>query len=143
MKSARPTTETGDSTARPGGEINWLKWGVLFGFWTLFSFLYANQIYFEMLHTPGMHHSWWRIAFWQLTVWYVWGCLSPLILSLGRKFPCDGPSWWRGLLIHLPAAVVIAAVHLTASTSLKMLIEPFDVWSDSRPFLAQYQTELR
>jgi hypothetical protein len=37
---------------------HWLKWVILFGFSTLFSFLYANQIYFEMRHnqlmlTPG------------------------------------------------------------------------------------------
>ena len=142
MKNATQITFRTESS-KPSLRINWLKWAVLFGFWTFFSFLYANQIYFEMLHTPGMHHSWWRIAFWQLTAWYVWGALSPLILSLGRKFPCEGRLWWRGLLVHLPAGVIIAAVHLAASVSLKMLIEPFDVWSDSRSFLPQYQSELR
>lgn len=123
--------------------VNWLKWAILFGFWTLFSFLYANQIYFEMLHNPNMHHSWWRIAFWQLTVWYFWGCLSPLILNLGRKFPCEGRAWLKGLLIHLLAGVMLAAVHTAAATSLRILIQPFDVWSDTRPFLSQYQDELR
>jgi signal transduction histidine kinase len=116
---------------------------MLFGFWTFFSFLYANQIYFEMLHTPGMNHSWWRIVFWQLTVWYIWGCLSPLILGLGRKFPCEGRAWLRGLLVHLAAAIIISAIHIAAATSLKILVEPFDVWSDTRPFLFQYQRELR
>ncbi|HEY0544806.1 MAG TPA: histidine kinase [Pyrinomonadaceae bacterium] len=133
----------GAEVSRPNaGRVNWLKWAILFGFWTFFSFLYANQIYFEMLHTPGMHHSWWRIASWQLPVWYIWGCLSPLILSLARRFPCDGPAWWKGLLVHLPAGVVLAAVHVAASTSLKMLIRPFDVWSDTHPFLIQYRSEL-
>ena len=42
-----------ESANAVGSRINLLKWGVLFGFWTLFSILYANQIYFEMLHTPG------------------------------------------------------------------------------------------
>jgi two-component system LytT family sensor kinase len=143
MKNAVQITYSAESGKPPEVGINWLKWAILFGFWTFFSFLYANQIYFEMLHTPGMHHSWWRIAFWQLTVWYVWGVLSPLILSLGRKFPCEGRAWWRGLLVHLPSGVIIAAVHLAASASLKMLIQPFDVWSDTRPFLLQYQSELR
>jgi two-component system LytT family sensor kinase len=125
------------------GRVHWLKWAILFGFWTLFSFLYANQIYFEMLHSPGMHHSWWRIAFWQLMVWYSWGCLSPLILRLGKRFPCEGASWWKGLLVHLAAGVLLSAVHTAAATSLKMLIQPFDVWSDPNPFLIQYQDGLR
>lgn len=143
MKSAVQITYNAESGKPSAGRINWLKWAILFGFWTFFSFLYANQIYFEMLHTPGMHHSWWRIAFWQLSVWYVWGCLSPLILGLGRKFPWEGHAWWRGLLIHLSAGLIIVALHLAASTSLKMLIQPFDVWSDTRPFLQQYRGELR
>jgi two-component sensor histidine kinase len=143
MKNAVQITYSAEASAPLAVRINWLKWAILFGFWTFFSFLYANQIYFEMLHTPGMHHSWWRIAFWQLSVWYVWGCLSPLILGLGRRFPCEGPRWWRGLLVHLPAAVMIAGLHLAVATSLKMLIEPFDVWSDTHSFLMQYQGELR
>jgi two-component system, LytTR family, sensor kinase len=143
MKNAVQITYVTESGKGSQTGTGWLKWAVLFGFWTFFSFLYANQIYFEMLHNPRMNHSWWRIAFWQLSVWYVWGFLSPFILALGRRFRCEGPRWWKGFLIHLPAAVIVAAVHLAASASLKMLIEPFDVWSDTRPFFAQYQSELK
>jgi signal transduction histidine kinase len=125
-----------------GVRINLLKWGVLFGFWTLFSALYANQIYFEMLHNPGMHHSWWRIASWQLAAWYVWGALSPLIFYLERTFRVDGRAWFRGFLINLAASAMLALVHIAAATSLKMLIRPFDVWSDRHSFLVQYRSEL-
>src|SRR5258708_8622098 len=109
------------------GKISWLKWAIIFGFFTLFSVLYANQIYFEMLHTPDMHHSWFRIVFWQLLVWYFWGCLSPLILALGRRSPFEGPAMLRGVVIHVLASLAFAAVHVGAETSLKMLIQPFDV----------------
>jgi len=122
---------------------DWLKWGTLFGFWALFSFLNANQVYFEMLHKPGMHHSWWRIVFWQLAVWWVWGCLTPLILGLGRRVTGANASWLRGLLIHLPFSLLLPAAHVAASTYIRMLIHPFDVWSDTRPFLDQYSGELR
>ncbi len=143
MKNAVQITYSVEANAPSAARNSWLKWGILFGFWTFFSFLYANQIYFEMLHNPRMHHSWWRIVFWQLTVWYIWGCLSPLILGLGRRFPCEGRAWLKGLLVHLSAGVLVAAVHLAAATSLRMLIQPFDVWSDTRPFLIQYQGELK
>src|SRR4051812_19152088 len=117
-----------------GSKASWLKWAIIFGFWTLFSGLYANQIYFEMLHNPRMHHSWLRIAFWQLLVWYVWGCLSPLILMLGRRSPFEGRAWLRGVVIHVVASLSLAAFHVATETSLKMLIRPFDVWSDETPF---------
>jgi two-component system LytT family sensor kinase len=126
-----------------GAKINWPMWAIIFGFWTLFSFLYANQIYFEMLHNPNMHHSWWRIAFWQLTVWYLWGFLSPLILHLGRAVPVDGDAKLRGVLLHIGACVLLAAFHIAAATGLRMLIRPFDVWSDRNPFLIQYRAELK
>ena len=123
--------------------IHWLRWAILLGFATFFSFLYANQIYFEMRHNPLMHHSWWRIAFWQLVVWYVWVCLSPLVLRLGRSYPLDGPSWIRGLLVHFPVGVLLSVIHIAAATALRMMIRPFDVWSDTDPFLIQFQGELR
>ena len=124
-------------------KIDWLKWASLFGFWTLFSFLNANQVYFEMLHKPGMHHSWWRIVFWQMTVWYAWGCLTPVILALGRRVTASGASLPRGVLIHLPLSLVLPAVHVAVATSFRMLIQPFDVWSDVRPFLDQFKGDLR
>jgi two-component system LytT family sensor kinase len=144
MKNTVRINSAVDLGQSAGGDRNsWLRWALIFGFWTFFSFLYANQIYFEMLHSPGMHHSWWRIAFWQLLVWYSWGGLSPLVLKLGKVFPCEGPSWWRGLLIHIAAGALLSAVHTAAATSLKMLVRPFDVWSDTHPFLVQYQVGLR
>lgn len=135
------------SHARPdypaGARINWPMWAIIFGFWTLFSFLYANQIYFEMLHNPNMHHSWWRIAFWQLTVWYLWGFLSPLIPALGRAVPVEGPAKLRGIVVHVSACVILSALHIAGATGLRLLIRPFDTWSDINPFLVQYRAELR
>src|SRR4051812_62043 len=125
-----------------GFRIDWLNWATLFGFWAVFSFLNANQVYFEMLHKPGMHHSWWRIVFWQLVVWYTWGCLTPVILGLGRRIAGAGTPWFRGLVVHLPMSLLLPAVHVAAATGLRMLIQPFDVWSDTRPFLVQYRGEL-
>jgi len=132
--------QTSDNPLSAG--INWPMWLVIFGFWTFFSFLYANQIYFEMLHNPNMHHSWWRIAFWQLVVWYLWGFLSPLILRLGRRFPVEGRAKLTGLAVHFIACIFFSAMHVAAATAVRMIIRPFDVWSDSNPFLIQYQAEL-
>jgi LytS/YehU family sensor histidine kinase len=39
--------------------------------------------------------------------------------------------------------VFISALHIAVVTYLRMLIRPFDVWSDINPFLVQYQAELR
>lgn len=131
------------SSARTVTRSDWVKWLVIFGFWTFFAFLNANQIYFEMAHTPGMHHSWWRIAVWQLLVWYVWGGFSPLILFLGRKFPVEGSAWWRGLLLHLVGAAVFSALHSATTIALTMTVQPFDTWTDTHTFLYQFERNVR
>src|SRR2546421_9568431 len=112
MKDAARTTHSAEPQAAHRFKVDGLKWAILLGFWTFFSFLYANQIYFEMLHNPMMHHSWWRIVYWQLVVWYAWCCLTPVILGLGRRFPVEGNSWLRGLLLHLPVSVALCAFHI-------------------------------
>ena len=132
-----------DAAGARRARVDWLKWATLFGFWAVFSFLNANQIYFEMLHKPGMHHSWWRIVLWQLAVWWLWGCMTPIILGLGRRVTGANASWLRGFLIHFPLSLVLPAAHVAASTYITTLIQPYDVWTDTRPFLTQYRGELR
>ncbi|MET0650607.1 MAG: histidine kinase [Pyrinomonadaceae bacterium] len=132
-----------DAAGAGRARVDWLKWATLFSFWAVFSFLNANQIYFEMMHKPGMHHSWWRIVLWQLAVWWLWGCMTPIILGLGRRVAGAEASWLRGLLIHFPLSLVLPAAHVAASTYITMLIQPYDVWTDTRPFLTQYRGELR
>jgi two-component system LytT family sensor kinase len=133
MNENRPEAEGRDS-----GRRHWVKWATLLGFWTLFSLLYANQTYLEMLRDPRMHHSWWRILFWQLVVWYLWLGLTPIVFKLGSTCPLDGKRRLLSLLVHLPAAVVLGAAHIAGATLVRMTIEPFDVWSDHSPFLRQY-----
>ncbi|HEV7797426.1 MAG TPA: histidine kinase [Pyrinomonadaceae bacterium] len=143
MKSEIQRAHIAAAANKNPARINWPMWLIIFGFWTFFSFLYANQIYFEMLHNPNMHHSWWRIAFWQLLVWYLWGFLSPLILNLGRRFPLEDPARISGLSVHVLSCVIFSALHIAAATALRMIIRPFDDWSDTHSFLIQYQGELK
>jgi signal transduction histidine kinase len=142
MRDAIRVATLAEEGAPPGLKVDWLKWASLFGFWTLFSFLNANQVYFEMLHKPGMHHSWWRIVFWQLAVWYAWGCLTPVILVFGRRVAGEGATLLRGALVHLPLSLVLPAAHVALATYLRILIRPFDVWSDERPFVLQFRGEM-
>ena len=117
------------------------KLGVIFGFWTFFALLYASQIYIA-IRSEGMFHSWRRIVAWQLLDWYAWGCLTPLILWLGQRFPIARKSWGRGLLVHLTLSAILAAIHIAINVGIKILIEPFDVHSSTLPFGEQYVNHL-
>jgi signal transduction histidine kinase len=142
MMNGMKRHETTTGALQPESDIHRIKWVIIFGFWTFFSLLYANQIFFGMHHAPNMHHSWWRIAGWQLAIWYLWGFLTPLILRLAQEFPLHRPRWVRALLVHLSVSTVLCFGHVAAVTWLRMSIRPFDVWSDVRPFSRQYTTDL-
>jgi two-component sensor histidine kinase len=120
----------------------WLKWGLIFGFWTFFSFFNANQIFFGMRY-EGMKHSWLRILVWQLLVWNIWSLLTPLVIRAGRRFPVERSSWARSLLIHLPLFLALSTFHLFCCVALTVLIQPFDIWSNTAPFTVQFLKTLR
>lgn len=91
----------------------------------------------------GMSHSWWRILVWQLTAWYVWGCLAVLIFRLGQWFPLEPSFWKRHLPVHLLSGSLISAGYFALYTLITMLINPFDVMGNNAPFAEQYRALLR
>lgn len=46
-------------------------------------------------------------------------------------------------MVHVIACAVLSALHIASATALRMIIRPFDVWSDAHPFLIQFQGELQ
>ena len=87
----------------------WAKLSLSAGGWTLLGLFFSSQTYLTLSHTK--FPITWAQAF-------VWGMLSacliaiptPLVFWLSRRFPFGRRSWWRSLLIHLPASVVFSIV---------------------------------
>jgi hypothetical protein len=106
----------------------WLSWPLPFlilGFWTLPGLLYASQLY---LGFEGSEKalSWWRLAAWQLLIYYVWAALTPLILWLGQRFTVDRI---RNLALHLLFGSLISIFHIFAYT---VFTEGLDIYPDWR-----------
>ena len=112
----------------------WLKWGGIFGLWSILGFLYASQLYLGLLH-EGMSHSFWRISVWQIVgCWWPWAVVTPPILWLGKRFPVEKSSLARSLLIHSAACVLIAILHTAWFTYLTIEMRPFDEMSKPTTF---------
>ena len=47
-----------------------------------------------------------------LVTWVGYAMWMPAIFWLGRRFRFDRQGWWRALLVHGPASLVITSVHL-------------------------------
>jgi two-component system LytT family sensor kinase len=119
-----------------------LKWGLIFCFWTVLGLLYTSQFYVRTL-MEGMNHSFWRMLAWQLLgCWYWWVAFTPLILWLGRRFPIEKSSWKRSLPVHLVACTILAAIHSAVVVISTIVIRPFDEMMRLRPFAEMFRGRL-
>src|SRR5262245_12433826 len=103
---------------------------LVIGIWTLMALLRATQVSlgFEMMgHVP----AWWRLAIWQLLVFYVWIALTPMILWLGRRFKLERSHWLRSLSAHLLCGSIVSLFYLAIYTCLTRLLHIYPQWSAS------------
>ena len=114
-------------------EINSARqWAVIVAVWAMLGVIYAGPIYFEV-RAEGMDHAAWRIFSWGILTWLAWAPLTPAIVWLARKYSLVEEHWKRNLLIHLPAFLLISALHTAAATAITLSIKPFDNMGSS-PF---------
>jgi two-component system, LytTR family, sensor kinase len=84
-------------------------WFWIAAIWVGFGLFDATQTVFAM-RAEGMHHYWLRLFFTILVSWLPWALSTPLVLSLGRKYPAA--EWMRVSvwLAHLAACAAIGLV---------------------------------
>lgn len=108
------------------------KWVAIVGVWAMLGVIYAGPIYYEV-RSEGMDHAAWRVFSWGILTWLAWAPLTPVIVWLARKFSLVEGAWKRNLFIHLPAFLLISALHSAAATAITLSIKPFDNMGSS-PF---------
>ncbi len=103
------------------------------GLWTLPALLYASQSYLgEIDSDHGL--SWWRLASWQLMIYYVWAALTPLIIHLGRRFPIEQLRRARNLIAHIFFGSLASLLHIASYTLLTRAFDIYPHWRIPRPF---------
>lgn len=99
----------------------WSKWSLAFAFWTFCGIFFALQTYLINVQVFGQELPWTRALPWSLSYWYTWAILSPLIVWLAKLYAFDQQNWKRALLIHLPASLGLAVVHLMLIIALNQI----------------------
>src|SRR5687768_4173244 len=46
-----------------------------------------------------------------MSYWYAWALLAPLVLWLARTYPFDRLKWRRALAVHVPAVFIFTFAH--------------------------------
>ncbi|HEY6803444.1 MAG TPA: histidine kinase [Pyrinomonadaceae bacterium] len=102
-----------------------LKWLVVVAAWAFLGLVYSAPIYLEV-RAEGMIHAASRVFTWGILLWVAWAPLTPIIIWLARKFSFVDRSWKQSLPVHLPAFVVLSALHSAAATAITLRVKPFD-----------------
>ncbi len=94
----------------------WLKWTLLFLFWSVLGLGFAAQFYLSRARTE-MPISWSVALGRYLADFYVYGLLSIPAILLTRRFPAAGPRWPVAAVVHLAggAAFSIGWIALRAT----------------------------
>jgi two-component system, LytTR family, sensor kinase len=81
--------------------------------WSIPGLVSTTQVYVQELGTGGLGFA--RAAVWQMSSWWAWAALTPLVLHLLERFPLERGVWLRSAPVHLVAALGLAVPHLLVS----------------------------
>jgi hypothetical protein len=102
-----------------------LKWLVIVAMWAFLGLVYSAPIYLEV-RAEGMAHAASRVFTWGILLWVAWAPLTPAMIFLSRRFSLVDGGWKRTLPIHIPAFLVLSALHSAAATAITLTVKPFD-----------------
>jgi len=124
---------------RPGGRnrtlVNWL---LILGAWTLAAlFMIGHQSLTGTLARNSA--TFWRALVWHLTSTYSWFAVMPLILWLVKKFPFEGPRFYRNLLVHAACGLCIVLALLAYDAAVQPALgfhvgRPFESYREAYRF---------
>jgi two-component system LytT family sensor kinase len=104
----------------------WVRLLYLVGVATVLAFFSAAPFYLFYVQEKS-ELSWIESLLWQLTWWCSWVPLAPSIMWLARRFPLDRQGWIKGLIVHLPMAILYVYLHLTIYFASSWLVGG-DIW---------------
>jgi two-component system LytT family sensor kinase len=99
-------------------------WLAVWSGWTALALFFAAS-------TSLTYRSTGRPANWTLTLqrslseWWLWALLTPLVVSLARRFPLHGDHRVRNVALHVAAGMVIAVGKTVADRAIFALVSGF------------------
>ena len=103
---------------------SWRVWLANFTVCTVIGMVEGTQAYLGRLTSGNLpSYTWLEYLAATMPSWYVLGALLPATFWMARKFPLEESRWKLSLLVHAPASVVFAIVHLSLATVLSFFCE--------------------
>jgi signal transduction histidine kinase len=95
-----------------------------FFIWTAVGLFFASYSPLWGRHAFRAPISWDEALVTNLTFYYIWACIAPFVLWLGRQFRFERTSWFSSLLMHVPASVFISGLQLVIAEVASQSLSP-------------------
>jgi len=101
----------------------WIVWLLVLAGWTVLAIFFAvsSSLTYVITYQPPR----WRLTLvMALTEWYAWAVLTPAVAWLARRYPIRRGSVTSGLIVHVPAGLILAIVKVALTRVLRLPIVP-------------------
>src|SRR5262245_17058762 len=95
---------------------------VIFGVASLLGIYSAFQAFQYVAFFAEKPTSIWLLLGLNLSYWYAWAVLAPIVLWLSNRFPFERDIWWRSLLVHLVGVLVITFTHIAIYEAVRVAL---------------------
>jgi two-component system LytT family sensor kinase len=90
----------------------WFQWVLYFLIWTAVGLFFASYSPLWGRHIFKSPITWDDALVTNLTFYYIWACLAPIVVWLGKRFRFERGSWASSLVVHVPMSVGLSAIQL-------------------------------
>jgi hypothetical protein len=114
----------------PEQRRRWLRVVLLVATWTAIGLFFGTQQFLMVALVLDRPITWWEAVASSMPDWYAWAVLAPAAFWLARRFPFERDRWRRAALVHVPACLALAALHIFLVSLVVVFVLP---WLLDRP----------
>jgi signal transduction histidine kinase len=93
-------------------ERRWVLWVSYFLIWTAVGLFFASESSLWGRYIFRTPVTWDQALKTNLSFYYIWACIAPLVLWLGKRFRFERGSRTLSFFVHLPTSVLLSSVQL-------------------------------
>ncbi|HWJ36937.1 MAG TPA: histidine kinase, partial [Steroidobacteraceae bacterium] len=94
------------------------------------------------MRAQGTHYDWVRLSVMLVLSWLPWALATPLVLSLGRRYPPFRVTTLRAICMHVSTAAAIGIIFAAWSALLEIVLNPMMETQPSGPFTDQWRSRI-
>lgn len=127
-------SERRDTTSDSFFSRRWVRWTGVFLLWTAIGLFFASQASMWDRFLFRQQITWQRAVATNLSFYYLWALLTPIVVWFGKRFRLERKHWGRSVSFHLPMSIAFAVLQLVAVETVWSIVrdEPQSLYETFR-----------